>query len=533
VNRKIRQLAGALLTLYIVLFAGLNYWQVGRTEELAAQPSNTRALIRQFDSPRGAIVTADGTVIAQSVQAPGVSDVKYVRRYPTNDLFAHIAGYYTFGLGSTQLEQTESDVLSGDTFTQQVRALDDIFSSNNDQAGTVNITLREDMQNAAKFLLGPREGSIVVIEVATGAIKAMWSYPSFDPNQVAQLDYDDAYSYLSDLQADDRDPLLANAYQQRYMPGSTFKVLTTGVAFDDGVLSLESFFPDEREFVPPQTDNPIENYGGSVCGGDMATVFARSCNTPFARTALELGAQRFEDGIARWGVGETIPIDLPGAAASTIGDFTDIDQNLPLLAIRGFGQNDDQMVPLHMAMVAATVANGGEMMKPYVVDTELDHDGNVIHRTQPEVWKRPISRETANILRDLMVGVAERGTASCCIALNNGITVAAKTGTAQLNGPGEPERSHAWIVAFAPVEQPKYAVVVMLKGTNAEISASTGGKLAGPIAKQMLDAVFEIDPPLAPGASTPSSVPPGSVPATTVPAALPLATDPNAAGGGA
>ena len=167
-------------------------------------------------------------------------------------------------------------------------------------------------------------------------------------------------------------------------------------------------------------------------------MFARSCNTPFARIALELGPQRFEEGVQRWGVGEDVPIDLPGAAASTVGDFADIDENLPLLAIRGFGQNDDQMVPLHMAMVAATVANDGEMMKPFVVDAELDHDGNVISRTQPEVWKRPISRETAGTLRDLMVGVAERGTASCCIGLNNGISVAAKTGTAQLNGPGEP-----------------------------------------------------------------------------------------------
>ena len=101
----------------------------------------------------------------------------------------------------------------------------------------------------------------------------------------------------------------------------------------------------------------------------------------------------------RWGVGEDVPIDLPGAVASTVGDFSDIDDNLPLLAIRGFGQNDDQMVPLHMAMVAATVANDGAMMKPFVVDAELDHDGNVISRTQPEVWKRPISRETAGTLQ--------------------------------------------------------------------------------------------------------------------------------------
>jgi peptidoglycan glycosyltransferase len=157
------------------------------------------------------------------------------------------------------------------------------------------------------------------------------------------------------------------------------------------------------------------------------------------------------------------------------------------------------MVPIHMAMVAAAVANDGVMMKPFVVDVELDHEGRVISRTQPDVWKRPISLETAGILQDLMVQVAETGTASCCIALEGGIPVAAKTGTAQLNDTGEPEESHAWIVAYAPADAPKYAVAVMLKGTNAEISAGTGGRLAGPLAKAMLDNVLAADFAAAPG----------------------------------
>jgi len=509
-NRQIRQLAGALIALYVLLFAALNYWQVDRTEDLASEPGNTRALIRQFDTPRGPIVTADGVVVARSIQAPGDSDVKFQRTYPTGDLFAPITGYYTFGLGASQLEQTRSGVLTGDTFTQQVRALENVLSRNNDNSGEIRLTLREDMQSVAKFLLGPREGSIVLMDVETGAVRAMWSYPSYDPNLVADPDYQTAFDYITELQADDRDPLLANAYQQRYMPGSTFKVLTTGVGLDAGVIDLQSFFEPATEFLPPQTNDPIENYAGSLCGGDFTEVFYRSCNIPFAQTALELGAERFQEGMARWGIGETIPIDLPRAAASTIGNFDNIDQQLPLLAIRGFGQNDDQMVPIHMAMVAATVANDGEMMAPFVVDTELDHSGRVISQTQPEVWQRPISRETAGIVKDLMVRVAVDGTASCCIALDNGITVAAKTGTAQLNGPGEPERSHAWIIAFAPVEQPKYAVAVMLKGTNAEISASTGGQLAGPIAKAMLDAVFAADAaavPVAPAVPPPTTEP--------------------------
>jgi penicillin-binding protein A len=524
VNRQIRQLAVALMGLYVVLFGALNYWQVGEEEELAAEPTNTRALIRQFDSPRGPIVTADGVVVARSVQAPGDSDVRYVRTYPTDDLFAHVTGYYTFGLGATQIEKAYSDVLSGDTFTQQVRAIDDLFASTNDTSGSVVLTMRNDAQEAAKFALGGREGSIVVLDATTGAVQAMWSYPSFDPNIVADADYDAAYDYLTQLQADPTDPLLANAYQQRYMPGSTFKVLTTGIAFDDGVTTLDRVFPEAREWVPPQTDDPIQNYGGSTCGGDMTTVFARSCNIPFAQMSIELGPERFQEGMARWGIGETVPIDLPGATSSTIGDFTDIDDNLPLLAIRGFGQNDTQMVPLHMAMVAAAVANDGEMMRPFVVDATLDHTGRVLSRTQADVWKRPISLRTAQTMQDLMVAVAENGTASCCIALEGGVPVAAKTGTAQLNGPGEPERSHAWIVAYAPADAPRYAVAVMIKGTNAEISASTGGRLAGPIARDMLNFMLRTETPAGAPAEAPVEAPvevPAPEPTTVPPAGAP------------
>lgn len=510
-NRQIRQLALVLMALYVVLFGALNYWQVGREEALATEPGNTRALVRKFDSPRGPIISSDGVVVARSIQAPGDSNVKYVRTYPTNDLFAHITGYHTFGLGSTQIEKTQTGVLSGNTFEQQVGAIGDIFAGATDQSGEVRLTVSNELQAVAKFLLGPREGSVVLMEVETGAINAMWSYPSFDPNEVASSDYDAAYDYVVALQADERDPLLANAYQQRYMPGSTFKVLTAGIALDEGVVSLASEFPDVSEFTPPQTDDPIENYRGTVCGGDMTEVFARSCNIPFAQMALDLGPERFQRGMERWGVGGAVPIDLPGAVGSTLGSFDDIDQNLPLLAIRGFGQNDVQMVPLHMAMVAAAVANDGEMMRPFVVDATLDHTGRTLSRTQPEVWQRPISRQTAGTLQGLMEQVALTGTASCCIALEGGIPVAAKTGTAQLNGPGEPERSHAWIVAYAPADAPKYAVAVMLKGTNAEISASTGGRLAGPIAKAMLDAALALDPPVA--------VPPAGAPAGTVPVA--------------
>jgi peptidoglycan glycosyltransferase len=174
---------------------------------------------------------------------------------------------------------------------------------------------------------------------------------------------------------------------------------------------------------------------------------------------------------------------------SFFGEVEDFTDSLPLLAIGGFGQGNDLMVPLHMAMVASTVANGGRMMAPHVVDATRFHDGSILERTRPSVWRTPISPTTAAELNSLMVGVVNNGTGKP-MQLANGIQAAAKTGTAQLNASGEPQRSHAWIIGFAPADAPRYAVAVILKGTTDEISAGTGGRLAGPIAKQVFDYLF-------------------------------------------
>ena len=476
------------MALYVVLFAALNHWQVRATERLAAEPGNTRALIRHYERPRGPIITADGVTVASSTRTLDGS-AGYRRQYPEGDLYAHITGHHTLRLGTTQLERLWGDELTGDTAAQQIQAVTDLIGGSiTDTSGTVVLTIRDDVQSAARQELGEREGAIVMLDIRTGAIVALWSWPSYDPNIVVDPDYTTANAYMQTLIDDPRDPLLANTYQQRYMPGSTMKVLTTATALANGTVTLDSTWPDEREWLPPQTDDPIQNYGGSICGGNLTGVFARSCNIPFAQMAVDMGPDAFVLGMRAWGVGEPVPIDLPRPAASTIGDDLDtLDDNLPLLAMRGFGQNEVQLVPLHLAMITAGVANGGGMMTPHVVDRVLDHTGGELHRTTPSVWREPIGPNIAATLVELMTEVARTGTASCCLALDGGVSVAAKTGTAQLNGPGEPERSHAWITAFAPVEDPRYAVVVMIEGTTDEISASTGGRLAGPIAATLLN----------------------------------------------
>jgi peptidoglycan glycosyltransferase len=488
VNRQIRQLALGLMACYVVLFVALNYWQVGRKQELDARFDNTRQVLREFNKPRGPIVTSDGIVAAVSFPTAPGEPYDFRREYPTGDLLADITGYFTFAFGSTQVERMYGDVLTGSTTEQQVRGLGDLLTGGTGSTGTVELAVRHDAQEAAKFLLGGQTGSVTVIEPDTGAIRAMYSNPTFDPNTFVNADFEIAQKVITDLQNAPGNPLLAQAYQERYMPGSTFKVITTGIALESGVATLDSQFADEREWVPPQTNDPIQNYNGSLCGGDLATVFARSCNIPFAQLATFLGPEAMVAGTEAWGIGEPLPIDLPRPIASTFGNTDNLSQELPLLAIRGFGQSEVQMVPLHMAMVAATVANGGQMMKPYAVEATYDQEGRVLDETSPSVWKTPISPQTAEIERQLMIGVAERGTASCCIALNGGIPVAAKTGTAELGDPSNPDLSHAWIVAFAPADDPQYAVSVVLTNVQSTADvAATGGRLAGPIAKGMLD----------------------------------------------
>lgn len=504
-NTRIRRLAVGLLVCYLALFVQLNILHVGRKEALTSDSRNDRQTVRDFNRPRGEIISADGAVLAYSepVDDPG-AELKYRRVYPLGTIFGNITGYHTFNYGSTQIERTHGDVLLGTTREQQLRALGGLFRGG-EVSGSVVLTLRADVQRVAADALAGREGSVVVMDPRTGAVLAMFSFPTFDPNLVTSgtnQEVNDVFDFLNNYPGK---PLLANTYQERYMPGSAFKVITTGIAFENGVTSMERVWPSEREWTPPQTTDPIQNFGGTSCGGTMAEVFARSCNIPFAQMAIELGPERMVEGTRAWGIGEPLPIDLPGAVASSFGEVEDFTDNLPLLAIGGFGQGNDLMVPLHMAMVAGTVANGGRMMEPYVVDVTRFHDGAVLDRNEPELWRTPISPTTAATLNQLMVGVVNQGTGRQ-MQLANGIQAAAKTGTAQLNNTGEPERSHAWIIGFAPAEAPRYAIAVMLKGTNDEISAGTGGKLAGPVAKQVLDHLFATE--AASAAAPPGGAPP-------------------------
>lgn len=494
-NERIRRLTVALIVLFAVLFVQLTTWQVVRRDDLVADARNNRVSLREFDSNRGPIVTADGVVVARTVRTdPATSNSRFDRQrvYPEGDLYAHVTGHYTLGFGRTQVERVHNDVLVGKTPQQQLESAAGLFSRA-DTSGSVHLTIDSRIQQMAKEALGAREGSVVAMDPATGAVLAMYSNPSYDPNLVASHDSGSVNGVMTELQADPRKPLLANAYQERYMPGSTMKIVTTAVGFDTGYLTLDRVFANERQWLPPNTTKPIRNYGQRECGGDMTEVFRRSCNIPFAQVAVEIGPSVLVDGANRFGFDERVPFDLPAPAASTFGGLAkDFDDSLALLAIHGFGQGGVQTTPLHMAAITASVANGGRMMKPHVVAQTRTNAGNPIATTTPSLWRTTMSPDTSTILTGLMKEVVRAGTASCCVRLDNGVVAAAKTGTAQLNPEGEPERSHAWITTFAPADAPRVVVTVFIKGVDDEVSASTGGRLAGPIANRVLNTAVSV-----------------------------------------
>ena len=493
-NRQIRQLAVGLMMCYVVLFATLNYWQVAQEQELNANVENTRAVRREFNKPRGDIVSADGVIAATSTPIPDPNaEFDRIREYPTGDLLSNVTGYFTLNFGSTQVERAYGDVLTGNTTEQQLRALGNILASDVDNSGSVELAVRHDLQQVAKFALGGRTGSVVVQDIETGAVRAMYSNPTYDPNTFVTLPFDEAREAIVDLQNAPGDPLLAGAYQQRFMPGSTFKVITTGIGIEAGVIDRTTQFVRESEWVPPQTTNPIQNYRGSTCGGDLPEVFRRSCNIPFAQTAISLGPDRMVAGVDAWGIGEELPIDLPRSRPPA---RSATPQNL--------AQHAPACSPFAASVRATTRWSRCTWQWSHRRRRQRRPDDDALRRRgdvrstpaaslephrSPRCGRRRSPPRPLRLRTEFMTGVTEgdRGTARS-VQLADGQRFAAKTGTAELGLVGDPDRVHAWMIGFAPLEAPKYSIAVVLTDlTSTQADAATGGREAGPVVKTVLD----------------------------------------------
>ena len=482
-NRSIMKLGVVLVVLYVALFAKLNWIQVVDKNSLDDNPLNTAQVRRDFNRPRGSIVTADGTVIAQSIPNPDTnSEFDRMRVYPAGELFGQTTGYFSFRYGSSGLEKQYNDELSGSTFDQQVKGFGDLFVAR-ENVGNLTISLRKDVQETARTQLGDREGSVIAIDPRNGAILGAWSWPSYDPNTVSSLDKAVSETSWKALNAAPGVPMRPHFYQDRYFPGSTFKVVTAGVGLQTGkVTNTEPSYPFTNGYTPQGTNKPIMNFGGETCGGTLPEILRVSCNSSFAQMGAEtIGAVDMVAGAGSFGFNTTVPIDMPEPAKSVFP--TNVGNNQPKLAMSSIGQNDVQATPLQMAMVAGAVANGGVIMKPHMLTEVRNAQGEVVSTYSPGRWLTPMSSTAAATLFEDMVGVVKGGTATGMAI--QGCTVGGKTGTAQLGT--EPPRSHTWIMGFAgpPGKPPTVAVAVVVLNQSGG-SEATGGRVAAPIAKAVL-----------------------------------------------
>jgi peptidoglycan glycosyltransferase len=485
VNRAIRRVGIGVTVLILLLVGQLTYLQVYDADRLANDPRNIRFQLRDFSKPRGRIITADGQIVARSVETD--DELKFQRLYPLGPLFAHIAGYQSFVFGNTAVERKYNDVLAGRDPLLQIRNVGDVLAGK-EPVGNVVLSLNAGLQGAARDALGGQRGSVVVMNPKTGGIFAMYSNPSFDPQPYAGHNSQDVAAYNRLLRADPAKPDLARSYRERYPPGSTFKVITASVGLSAGLVTPETNFPTLSALTLPQTTNTLRNFGGQSCGGTLARSFQQSCNTTFGRIGLDLGEQ-FVPGMERFGIYSSPPLDvIPGAAQSSGPPPGSFQQNQPQFAFAGVGQGDVFVTPLEMALAASAVANGGVIMQPHVAERVTDVDDNPVPALAPtqQPWRTAMSPEVAATMTTLMVSVVEGQGGTGTAARIPGVSVAGKTGTAQ-NETGAP---HAWFVAFAPAEDPQVAMAVIVEHGGDVGSEATGGRVAAPIAAQMMRQVL-------------------------------------------
>ncbi|MBW3603360.1 MAG: penicillin-binding protein 2 [Actinobacteria bacterium] len=489
---SIRRVALTMLLLFGALFVNLNYLQVVRADDLASDSANARRLVAEYQSERGRILEgrgADTRPIAESVETRG--ELKFLRTYDSGPLFAHVTGYSSPIFGRSEIEQAFNEALTGNAPEAFARNLTDLLAGRERAGDAVHTTVRGEVQQAARDALGDREGAVVAVAPPTGEILALWSSPPYDPNELASHDPDEVRAAWQRLNDNSAKPLLNRALRESYPPGSTFKLITAAAALENGV-SPEQTFPDPPQLELPQTSATIGNFGGSLCNGgqpiSLTQALTVSCNTTFAQLGLELGSEELAEQAARFGFNTEWSFQVPGVATSRVP--SDLDP--PATAQSAIGQRDVRATPLQMAMVSAAIANDGVMMAPRLVDRIEDTSGRVIREFAPEELRLPgqstaqaVSRSTANALQAMMTNVVSAGSGTS--AAIPGVQVAGKTGTAQ-TGEGRPPT--VWFVGFAPADNPAVAVAVVVPDGGGAGSEATGGAIAGPMAREVIQAAL-------------------------------------------
>ncbi|WP_424536862.1 peptidoglycan D,D-transpeptidase FtsI family protein [Sphaerisporangium viridialbum] len=479
-NGTLKRASVACLLMFGLLMININYLQAVKADELRTDNRNTRSFFARYQTERG-MITAGGETLAKSVDVGGT--FRFQRKYTDGPVYAPVIGFFA-PESASGIEGAENKYLDGTHPDLFVRRTVDLITSKPTRGAAVDLTLvpkaqkvaYEDMQRSGK------RGAVVAIDPKTGAILTMVSLPTFDPNTMAAPDKAKAARAYNKLDKDDNKPLLNRAISTTFAPGSTFKVVTSAAYLSEDTSRNAQTEVDAPNVLPlPGTNISLPNYHGESCGGRATLVAALtiSCNTAFGTMGLEMGYDKLKEQAGKFGIGQpmAIPLDV---VASDIGP----DEGKAALAQTSIGQRSNQITPLQMAMVAASVANEGKVMKPYLVNKIVSPDGDEIDSARPQELDEAVTPEVAGELREMMISVVQNGTGKA--AQLPGITVAGKTGTAET---AKGQASHAWFIAFAPAEDPKVAVAVFVESGSAGNDA-TGGAVAAPIAHDVMQAVL-------------------------------------------
>ena len=482
-NQPIRVISMFCLLLFVALLLNASYLMYFRSGDLAADAKNRRIIDATFSRERGAILVGKEPV-ARSV--PSDDEYEFQRTYPQPLMYAPLTGYFSY-YSQTGVERSQREVLSGDDPSLFVTRLVDLLSNAEPKGGNVELTIDPAAQQAAfdglKALPGAK-GAVVALEPSTGKVLAMVSSPTFDPNALASHDLSAVNAETERLEEDPAIPLINRAIGTTLPPGSTFKLVTAAAAIESEDYNKDSMVPGGREFLLPQSSDTVGNYDGGDCGGAKVTLtqaLAVSCNVSFLSLADELGVEAMTEQAEAFGFNSTALEDLPGQAQSLYPP--ELDQ--PQTALSGIGQSSVTASPLQMAMVAAGIANGGQVMTPYVVDEVRAPNASLLDKTEATPYSEAISSDTAAQLTEMMVATVDTGTAA--VAAIPGVRVAGKTGTAQSTDSRPP---YAWFVSFAPADDPQVAVAVLVEASETARDEIAGGSLGGPIAKAIMEAVM-------------------------------------------
>jgi cell division protein FtsI/penicillin-binding protein 2 len=490
VNKPLRRIAIFCGLLVLSLLLRDNWLQYVKSDSLKNDDMNRRVTIARYATPRGDIIVG-GTPITGSAETKsnGLNDLKYKRTYKDGPMWSPVTGFASQSYGATQLESIDDGILTGNDDRLFFRNTLDMITGKPKQGGNVVTTLNAAAQKAAydglKNVGG--KGAAVALDPSTGKILALASYPSYDPSTFAGTSDADAKAWQKLQKDQDPDqPMLNRALRETYPPGSTFKVVTAAAALENGLYtSADTPTDSPLPYTLPDTRQPLNNEGNIPCkNATMRVALKVSCNTVFGKIGADLGKDKMLAEAKKFGfdAAQYVPV------RSAISNFPE-SMNRPSTALSSIGQFETAATPLQMAMVASAVANDGKLMKPYMVDKLQSPNVDTIEQTQPEELSQPLTSKNAQILQSMMETVVNDGTGTK--AKIPGVTVGGKTGTAQ-HGVNNSEKPYAWFISYAklPDGSSPVAVAVVVEDSQASRQDISGGGLAAPIAKSVMEAVI-------------------------------------------